>query len=691
MNLKTSLYNKAVFNTNFRRFAFIFAIYLFVSEVIMDYFYLGFRYISSIENMGNPIYLYDFIDEMGMYYLFTITPLSVIMSIVFFHYIQKEKALTTLHSMPVSRKSIYFSNYALFTTLMSATLFLHFLFVSLHLTLGKGLPAGEVFGVMGVKFLTTLLLALTVFAFTTLIGMIVSNFILQGALVMLLFGLPFVLARLVDVLLETVVIGYYSVLNGTYIDFRISPYYFLADLSLLYKNPSGGNLDPTAFAFNIDKMSIILSLATLLISFVLGYVLYKKRDLERCRDFIVFGWAKHALIALITILASLILANMLGIIGRETGAGNYTIYIGAFVGALLGYIIMKLISEKSVSILKFVPKGLICGAAALVILFVVDMDVFGYERYMPSPDKVEVAYVGFSDNLDFMEEAYGRIWIGNSEIAKLSGADIEILEQRQAQILEDIRTRDNSDYYSAINIFYILDSGKVVHRKYRINEEYFANLMDEFIVLDSNKMFLSENYDVKTSDGNLQSPHIYGDNGVIFDLEEDDYKELLKEYKKDYLYYLCSNREDAGEGIVTIVSYSKMIDENMEDINFVIHDKYTNSIKWLEENGYASILVPEEDEINESDLKIYSIGVYNIDENGDENLLFSIRDANRIAEISNINFEASADSSAEFKPLKMLRFWYGSGENREIYLTEELLDGQVGEELLWAIERMGDF
>ncbi len=277
---KAKFFNKAVYKTYMKRYAFIAILYFFVTQVIINFLYLStnaskYKY-DIIKGVDKN---YRVVENTDIYYLLTITIISVVFALVLFSYMQNEKSLTMLQSMPVSRKSLYFTNYLVFISLMVAMLLLDTILLIVHFSF-LAYPFGEIALYLLIKFVFKLLLAIAVFSFTVFIGMIVSNFVLQTALVMIFFGLPMILYRLADNMFKYIILGYVSGQTYSSFDMKISPYFFLAE-PFARGTYINGNL--VRGIFENKGFSVMLTILMIVLSFVFAYYTYKKRELVRKR------------------------------------------------------------------------------------------------------------------------------------------------------------------------------------------------------------------------------------------------------------------------------------------------------------------------------------------------------------------------------------------------------------------------
>ncbi len=638
MKEKSSLFNGAVYNTNLRRYGFVFILYFFITELLMDYFYIGmslrFDYADSTISELNTYFMPSLLRGVGQYYIFTLTPLAVVMGVVLFDYLKKEKALTTLHAMPVSRKSLYFTNYIAFISATAFTLFLNFVFMSAHLAYYH-LEIAKVLGFLSQLFLLELLLATAVFAFTVFMGMLVNNFIIQIGLVMVFFGAPVIIYQLGSQLFQYLLIGFTVMREGVSLDIKITPYYFLADLIFSYADQAHHWANNSISSGETWLISLILTVLLLVVSLVAGYFLYMKKDLESCHELIATKRAKAVITVLIAIILALVFANIIGIFAISEAAGKAGIYIGAFVGAILGYLIMKMIAEKSLNPIKFIPKGLIFTAAILLVILAVDLDVFGYSNRVPEPEEVEYAYIYKNDwqrfDLEKLEHFYADSALARTEfdsrnIAKLAGDDVAKLNEVHRRLILETREEEVNDRYGT-QVCYVLKNGKVINRSYVDLEQVDDAWMDTFAELresPSNIEFLRADTEkfvdtyIKSARemvaANLAKPYFRGtfnDEYIIVSIDE--LESLMRVYALDRVDAL--NNEN-----INFHSYIDMMEFGVGDKQeFFVMPEFKRTLDWLEAHGYGYMTRPAVDGEMEN-INIFSL------RHGDRHLEYSIED-----------------------------------------------------------------
>lgn len=664
---RSKFFNKAIYKTYMKRYAFIAVLYLFVTQVIINFLYIstnGKRYSIDIKGLAKN---YKVVENISFYYVITITILSVIFALVLFSYLQNEKSLTMLQSMPVSRKSLYFTNYMVFITLMATVLFIDTILLSLHFAI-LSYPLGEITLFLLVKFVLKILLALAVFSFTVFIGMLVSNFVLQTALVMVFFGLPMILYSLVDNMFKYIILGYVSGQNYNSIDMKISPYYFLSE-----PFARGSYVDGNLFvgSFLNKGFSIFMIILMIIISFVIGYYAYKKRELERCHEFIVFDLAKQVIVTIMALILSLIFANLMLTINEIGSAvSEVSVYISAFLGALIGYVIMRLIADKNIKILRYLPKSLVFASFVTGIMVLVGSNVLGYEDYIPKVDEVEYAFLYPADRFsgrmsaDLLDERMRELFYNlknDDGIIKVDGNDIVLLEDAHRFLIDKQRKIVVDNFYNSYMgtyVLYRLKNGKSVKRHYMIKMDVEHAL--ELRHTESNKRFLSEAYDahINMLKNDMERKALagayisaYNTDQNLPALDDEKFDSFLAEYKKDYINELINKgyTEQALDLFKVTAS---------SNYNFIVNSNFTNSIQWMRDNGYANVVDKSHIELPTS-LSIYKEFEF------DKILLMQIDDKDNVAKIYNI-LNTNKDNevgTSEYKSSYYVKFTFRNGES----------------------------
>ncbi len=513
MKSQTSFFNKAVVRSNLKRYGYL-GILFFVFTCI----------ISNIGLLVNGVGQYraeDLYNSMEMmvpnpFDIAMIFIVPVILGIVLFRYIMEERALSTIHAMPVSRKSLFFSQFLTFEILYGVPILVNGI-ISWMILLGKGYPIAGASGRVGYSILILFISGCAVFGLTVLFGMLVGSSVLQTALVYILMGAPFIIVELSRVLIQWTLKGYPEYRSGEALHHYLTPYYSIA----IAAANAGDNLSTTAWAF-------IMVVIFLVIGYGGSYVLYQKRDLESHTELIAFNKAKNFFVGLLTLMMTLSLSTLIGSM-MDGGAGAY---IGLIMGALIGFAITKMIAEKTVAVLKYWKQGLIVTAAFVVVLGAVDMDFLGYESRVPDTD--DVAYVFYKEDMwtqvsdyDDMEESLRDNRSGGIFREK---ATIELVRDLHQEAIEEVN--DEFEVWHNFTVVYVLKNGRQVHRVYNvgINPESIKNIHESAEYKRMNMALMKEN----VLDGNGAVVTVTGINNKQKVIEGSDLISFLNAYELDY-------------------------------------------------------------------------------------------------------------------------------------------------------------
>ena len=123
-----------------------------------------------------------------------------------------------------------------------------------------------------------------------------------------------------------------------------------------------------------------------------------------------------------------------------------------FVGALIGYVAAEMLIKKRVAVFKTLKwKGFVitcCAITALVAAF--ELDVFGYERYIPEAEKIEQV----------------EIWQGETVLSQPE--NIQRVRELHQQIIDNKAINETEGDCSLIYFVYNMTDGKYISRSYRV-------------------------------------------------------------------------------------------------------------------------------------------------------------------------------------------------------------------------------
>lgn len=594
MKSTTSFYNKAFVKSNVKRFGFFGLIFFIVTATISN---LGImlntvdQYRPSVTGVKRFV-LYPTPWEIAMVYI-----VPVVFGIVLFRYIMEEKALATIHAMPVSRKSLFGSQFVTFQILYTIPVALNSL-IALTILLFKDYPMGEALSRSLGGMFWLVVTGTAVFAFTVLMGMLLGSSVLQVALTYIMMGAPFILVELARVLVGWTLKGFPGNSGNIGLHTYLTPYYAIA-MTL------SNGMDDVAVRY----YSMAVVVAMLIGSLGLSWFFYKRRDLERHHDLIAFTGAKIFFSTILTAMVTLALASLVGSLMEEQSFG---VYVGLVIGAFVGFAIMKMISEKTLAVYKYWKQALVVVAGSVLILVTVDLDLFGYEERQPTTDDVAYVYYsesGYLNDISYkaMEESLDNSYVGGGIL--LESGSIDLVKELHTTMISEELPRYST--WQQITLVYVLKNGKRIHRVYNgeidqvliggLHElpEYKASYLERM-----NKVFAGAQED----DISLNVP---GAGGVT--LKAGEVKGFLAAYSNDYArmsyleeigYYELGNMEVSVLEKV-YYQYGEKV-ENRRYYSYAIKPSFEQSKQWLKMNGYEDVLPEGKDIISATISKDYN-------------------------------------------------------------------------------------
>lgn len=576
MKLQTSFYNKAIFKNNIKRFAYIGILYFVIHFLVVNF--------GMLMNTLGPTYtmdnlLYKIPSGWDVFILFF---LPVIFGIVLFRYIQDEKALATIHAFPVSRKTLFFSHMISFLVLFGIPLVLNTL-ISYAILVFKGYPASELALHLSTYLLGMILSGMTIFYITVMFGMLVGSSVLQAVLTYVMMAMPIAIVEFGKILIGWTLKGFSTYLDDEALHLLMTPYYTIGRMV---------DINNTEFLLK----GFIVIIVYLCFSVVASYALYKKRNLERHHDLIVFDFAKIGFIGLLTVLITLTLANMLGSMFYDNR--SLGVYVGVFFGAVIGYGVTKMIAEKTVRIFVFYKSWIVVVGIFMLALVVVDFDLIGFESYIPDSD--EVAYVVYGENSNLRQ---GRIEDenvlygseGNFELVFTDQSSIqEVINLHETAIYSDQQEASYSTNIYRLDLVYVLKNGRSINRMYENPqmEEGFARLHEA----EGYKRGRLKDIEAILTHPKISTINVWGRGGQERNISKEKNSTLYEAYRKDFM--VLSYREEVSYDSLGTIDIAIKVgdDSNEQDYEILnyhslnIWPSFEHTKTWLKENGYEDLV-----------------------------------------------------------------------------------------------------
>lgn len=440
----TRLFNKALICNNLKRFWWVSLLYtigLFLLSPLLVLTNMGNEYVTTIE--------FDNIFDGTICFLFIV---PVFLAVIVFRYMQNSKSMVTVHAMPYNRLDLYVNNIISGLILLVVPILLNtalLSYIELFVTNGILFETGII-----MKYLwISLLVSITLFSITVAVGMVTGSSIAQIIFTYIINFLPAGIIVILNFLLNGIIYGFTGVSEEGVVE--------LAKLSPIVQ---------TIFLRSRDSLNefLIPDIVLVVLALVIGYFIYKYRNLEDAGEVISGKFVKPIFKYGVTICVMLVgVIYVKGIFEIENP--NFLVYI---LFALLGYVAAEMLLRKSFKILNSY-KGFIgfVGAFAIVVACV-HFDIFGYESFVPKAQDIECFTLGSSkSNIDIYRYNGDKTGVLTSDenIERIVNLSKDIVANKEKNMKEN----------GLISVNYLLNNGRVVSRAYRVNELKYKDKLQE--------------------------------------------------------------------------------------------------------------------------------------------------------------------------------------------------------------------
>ena len=633
----TRLFNKALICNNLKRFWWVSLLYtigLFLLSPLLVLTNMGNEYVTTIK--------FDNIFDGTICFLFIV---PVFLAVIVFRYMQNSKSMVTVHAMPYNRLDLYVNNIISGLILLVVPILLNtalLSYIELFVTNGILFETGII-----MKYLwISLLVSITLFSITVAVGMVTGSSVAQIIFTYILNFLPAGIIVILNFLLNGIIYGFSGVSEDTVIELaKISP------------------IVQTIFLKSRDSISefLIPDIAIILLALVIGYFIYKYRNLEDAGEVISGKFVKPIFKYGVTTCVMLVgTIYVKGIFEIENP--NFLVYL---LFALLGYAAAEMLLRKSFKILNSY-KGFVgfVGVFAIVVACI-HFDVFGYESFVPKAQDVK----GFSLDSNRLEiEAYK--YTGDTTGILISDENIEKIVNLNKDIVAN--KTENMKEYGLISINYLLNNGRIVSRAYRVNDLKYKDKVLEIRKSKEYKLSNIELFSKKTEEIDMiklsntlfssRNDAITNKEDII-NLVEAIKKDILSDnYKEPYDYYTTySDLQSATDNQYRVnIIYKSVNSKNRE--------YYTTETLYFNKEcvNFNNFIESKAKNLKVKAEEIEKIDVYN----NDGEILEVIQDKNEIEKMlrDTATYMAPLDEKiGAYQPALQVKFVDGTTEYIEIY------------------------
>ncbi len=580
MKSKASFFNGAVFRSDCKRLWWVGALhtaFLLVS-CIMPFFMNVFLSSASSAVPSTASFLFHKSEAAFAIQLLLPAGLCVLL----FSYLHNGSVCTSLHGMPLCRRTLYVSHCTAGLFLLTVPVILNGLILLCGLAnphIAFVLSARHIGAWVSVQLVYTLLF----FSITAFVGMFTGNSVAHLIFPYIFACLPMFLWMLGHWVITAHLYGYYS---------------FSASRGLVFLYHTPFKLIHYGYAI---PMYLILSVLLL----TGAYLAYKLRPLENCGEIIVFPKLRP-----VFIFGVALCAGFLGYCYTRHFWQSESIFI-LLVFGLPGLLIAHMLSRRALTFRGFLRPCLGFCIFILALFCVFRFDLTGYERRIPALDSIAGVSLKWPENPERDKIYINGRWATESEpydSVMTDPADIQNVISLHKYKLENRKLPSNP---VNIPISYILKNGKTIRRFYALSiqtdSQYLAPVWNaektkksHFPILDGTEKNIT---DITISDSRLIS-----DQGYTYPEAQD---RLLAALEKDlrestlltsFVYERALTKLDIQyTKPLTFLDTGEPVDNKnnalfgKRSMHIPILSSYKNTISLLQELGfYDNLLTPED-------------------------------------------------------------------------------------------------
>lgn len=572
MPSKISYFNKGIFKNNLKRFwlitfSYTFLLFLFTAGYLNSEItrYENADRLETMLNIGRNIFSQS---SEPMLLLLGFYPLVAALAV--FSYLHFTKSTAMIHSLPVRREALFVTNYLSGLLIVSIPL----LFNSAILIITEAVMSfpdmSHAWIWLGINMALTFLL----YSFAVFAGMFTGHMAAHAIFFYIYNFLAIFSEVMIGYVLNHLLFGYSGNTGSASLHLGAwSPLYYL---NRLYSCFAAGSGNAVVLAGYIIAGIVFL---------VSGYFLYRRRPMESATDVISFKTVKPVFKYIVAFCSSLILGGiMAGILNiRHSLAGYIVTYL---IGGFIGYFASEMLLRKTFRVFRAYKGFIVFGVVLSLLLAGTSLDFFGYERYVPQDQDVELVYVStYDDSIarlalrpeDYDPDQYGYLFNSTKRYYDGSGAgspqvltpaqidelrkNAGVAESREAITStrrihdyivknEAVFKENEKDFYSryeagersadfqnrSLYIAYRLNNGTIVERNYSLmllDSTELDQLLRDYLSLPEIRQMYKPVLN-KTA-GDIRSVMVYftTEDGQYNSVEITDTEDFLNAYQKD--------------------------------------------------------------------------------------------------------------------------------------------------------------
>ena len=424
MQLKTSCFNPTLFKKNLTRFWPMWALY-----GLFWFLTLPASMFRELEYMDAG-FCDDLLVTMGSQPGILITfGFGVLCAMALFSYLFQHRSAVAMHAFPMRRECLFLTNY------LSGLAFFTFpLLANFALVLWVELVAGQLNVGTALVWLTAqLCYALFFYSFAVFCAMFTGHILALPAFYGILSVLPVVLAALISEALSLFVFGYTSDYSMHAVSMVFSP----LEKLLTEVEPRSRLLSEVGdtiyymtgwgWIFLYAVVGVLFTLAALLV--------YRRRQVESAGDVVSVRLVRPLFLYGVATCAALTFGMFLfALFGDEDDlAAAWQLLAFMVIAGFIGYFAAQMLLNKTLRVWRGHWKGFLAFSAALVLVVTaMEMDLLGFERDVPDPEKVAAVSLNGSSYPPYDDYHFdGYTYESPEAIAQAVALHQTIVDQRE--------------------------------------------------------------------------------------------------------------------------------------------------------------------------------------------------------------------------------------------------------------------
>ncbi|MBT2715371.1 DUF6449 domain-containing protein [Bacillus sp. ISL-57] len=403
--------------------------------------------------------------------------IPVLLAIFLFRFLQMKQASDFIHSLPITRRSIYVHMIGTGIGFMGLPILLTgSILILFHsaIDIERLYTMTDIWSWMG----TTFILEALIFSVAVLLGMVTGLSAFQGVLTYIFLTLPVGLFVLFAANVKFLIAGFSA------------EYYLSANMKGISPLLAATEMEKITF-FSINTLIYSILTSLFLIS---SLFLYERRKLEHVSQAFVYPKIKPVFKFGLTLCMML----FTGLYFSETTGESGWIFFGYTVGSLLGYYLGEIVLQKTWRI-RVNLKGYVAFIAAVIVLaLIIKIDPLQYKTKIPDEKMISQIYIGdsplFFDGDDTSNSA--STYLKEKE-------NIEAIRLLHQEIIDKGKKVSIGEWNDGQSVFlmYELKNGKRLAREYHLqNYDSYMPLLAKIYESNEYKKMVNQVLNVSAED-----------------------------------------------------------------------------------------------------------------------------------------------------------------------------------------------